>query len=324
MKKIFTFTLVALLLFNARIGNANAVWSNVASDVAIRISEEMAIEIRIIINATAKMFAIKQVQSTIQSSLAGASDSPKYIKNYRDFLINNPREEAKVVANDFLTATLQGRTSGGGYVSANMTGTEEGISANMTYSDYLENSVKAVIEGNSEGVKVTIEDICNPLEKNGGIFAQGDWDCFSEMMDNQLNLPVGLSIATEGYLNQKTAEYQLEAKAIADSSEGGFLPIIDVNGNVTLPAGITADLQAKIVTLPIDSIANSDSEAFSTLIESFAVSTISEVVQYGLGETERSYRNTSNKFSSRINASYSDKLGEQGPEVMFNADLLWR
>lgn len=319
MKKVLPFIFLVVLAFNVNINNADAVWSNVASDIGIRISEELSIEIRIIINAAAKMFAIKQVQTTIQSSLAGASDSPKYIKNYRDFLITDPRDKAKVSTNDFLTAALEGRTSGN-YISANVTGTEEGISANMTYSQYLENIGKVVIEGNNEGVKVTIEEICNPLD---GLFSQGNWDCWDEYSGNDMHKGVGVSVITRGVLEEKTGEYQLEAQTMAQASKGGFLPVIDVNGNITLPAGITADLQAKIVTLPIDSIANSDSEAFSTLIESFAVSTISEVVQYGLGETERSYRNTSSKFSSKFNDSYSDSVGNN-LGAKFNTDLLWQ
>lgn len=321
MKKIFTFIFLFILIFNTKISKADAIWSNVASDIAIEVSREVRIQIRIVVNAQAKMMAIKQVQSTIESSLVGASDSPKYIKNYRDFLVTSPYESAQIATNEiFLTAALEGKTSGGGYVSATMTGTEEGISANMTYNDYLKNIGEVAIKGNDEGVKVTIDDICNPLE---GLFSQGDWDCFSEIMDNQINLPVGLAVATESYLNQKTEEYQLEAKVMAQSSEGGFLPIIDVNGNVTLPSGITADLQTKIVTLPIDSVANSDSDVFSTLAQALTINTINKITQNGIGEVEKSYRNSSDKFSSRFGVSFTDALEKNGPETNFNMDLLW-
>ena len=302
--------------FNVSVKDTKAIWSNVASDVALRMSEEMMIEIRIAINAAAKMAAIKQVQNTIQSSLAsGGNDSPKYITNYREFLITSPHDQAKVVTENFLTVTLKGQTSGN-YVSANFTG---GEGVQISYQQYLSNIGQVVIEGGVQ-VEVDIMEICDPLE---GLFSQGNWDCFETMMNNPINTPVGLAIATEGYLNQKTAEYQLTAQGVVQSSAGGFLPIVDVDGKVSLPSGVVAELQIKRVTLPIDAIANSDSEAFSVLIESFAMTAISNVVNYGLGEVNKQFQNSSSQFSSKFNLEYSSALETNGPEMMFNSNSLY-
>jgi hypothetical protein len=91
-----------------------------------------------------------------------------------------------------------------------------------------------------------------------------------------------------------------------------------VSGNVTLPAGVVAELQIQGVTLPIAAIANSDSEAFSTLIESFAMTAISNVVNYGLGEVNKQFQNSSSQFSSAFNAEFDSALSVSGPEIMFD------
>ncbi len=317
MKKNILFILFLFFVFNINTKNVDAgVWSNVASDIAIEVSREIRIELRIAINAAAKMAAIKQIQNTIQSSLANGSNSPKYITNYRDFLIEEPYVQAQVSTEGFLTTTLKGQTSGN-YISANVDASAEGV--NLSYPQYLSNIGQVVIDGNVQA-EVDIMDICDPLE---GLFSQGNWDCFETMMNNPLNTPVGLAMATERHLAETTAELQLTAQGVAQSSNGGFLPITDSDGNITLPAGVVAELQIKGVTLPLDAIANSDSEAFSTLIQAFTMSAISNVVNYGLGEVNKKFQNSSSQFSSAFSVEYNNSLELNGPGIMFEGNLMY-
>jgi hypothetical protein len=313
MKKIIIVILVSLFLVKAQ--NAQAVWSNVGTDFGIFSAEQIAIQVRAALAASAKMFAIRQVQYTIDSLLSGGTASPRYIKNYQEYLFEDAKDQAIVMTEEFLTTSLKGKTSGNYYFSDMGGGSEEGVS--MGYNDYMESVGLSVIA--DEDTTVDITEVCDPMQ--AGIFEDGNWDCFNTMFSKQENLPVGLALTVEEHFANAASQYQKEAEVKAQSS--GFLPLFDENGDIKLPTGVNAELQIMGVTMPIDAIVNADTEVFATIIQAAAVTAITSVVEYGLGEVEKSYQDSVDKFSREYSTNFNNTSTELGPGVKFNTKLLY-
>ncbi len=297
-------TILIILSLISPIHYTNAIWSNVVSDFGVASYKQMLEEIRdqIVkaIEASAKMMAIKQATSVIETLLYGGSSSPRNIKNFQKFLIQDPHDKTITYAQDFLTNSLRGATSAD-YTPANGESGSDGLSA----------AIKAA--GDSvikewEGEKSDYNAYRSVCSNTTNYFADGNFDCYDTIINTAM--PFKMALDMDALM---TAKYQQEKeKATLEATSSGVLPAKNEKGDIINPKSIVEEIQLQRITLPLEALANGDSSAFSSLIQSFAVSLIVGVVERGLGEVEASVDENINAFERQYieqMGQYYDKIG---------------
>ena len=310
-KKTIATMLIALSLFSP-IHHTDAIWSNVVSDFGVAGFKQMLEEIRSqvvkALEASAKMMAIKQATSMIETLLYGGSSSPRNIKSFQKFLIQDPHDKALTYGQDFLTNSLRGSTSGD-YTPAN------GGSGSNDLSAAIQAAGDSVIKqwqggtSNYDAYRSACSDTTN-------YFADGNFDCYDAIINTAM--PFKMALEMDSVM---TAKYEQEKeKAALEATSSGVLPAKDDKGNIINPKSIVEEIQLQRITLPLEALANGDSGAFSSLIQSFAVTLIVGVVERGLGEVEESVDENVNAFERQ----YSEQMGEYydkvGPAINYAND----
>jgi len=302
-KKTIATILIILTLF-APVHYTRAIWSNVGSDFGVSTYKQMLEEIRSqvvkALEASAKMMAIKQATSTIETLLYGGSSSPRNIKNFQKFLIQDPHEKTLTYAQDFLTNSLRGSTSGD-YTST----------SGSSGGDGLSQAIKAAGEGvisQWEGGSSNYDAYRSACSDPSNYFANGDFTCFDTIIET--GMPFKMALDMDAVMN--TTFEQEQKKAALEATSSGVLPAKDAKGNIINPKSIVEEIQLQRITLPLEALANGDSGAFSSLIQSFAVTLIVGVVERGLGEVEAAVDENVNAFERQYTEQmgpYYDKIG---------------
>jgi hypothetical protein len=300
-KKIIVIILFCTLLITPARQVSAGYWSeNFSANAMKQMLEEISTQIREAIFSAAKMAAIKQATSSIENALYGGNSSPRNIKNFEEFLIQDPQEKAVTYAQDFLTTSLRGTTSGD-YTS--MSG-----SGGSGLSQALESAGESVIN-NLEGNSVPRVDYMEHCPSDGDFFADGNFKCFSAIMSNSLNTPIGMALAVDQVANTKYQQQKEVAELEATSS--GTLRQKDEQGNTVVPKSVVEEIQLQQITLPLEALANGDNNAFSSLIQSFAVQLVTNVIERGLGEVEQGIEQNLDAFERQ----YQDELGNLSDTV---------
>ncbi len=303
IKKI-TATIIIILTLFTPLYQTHAIWSNVASDFGVASYKQMLEEIRSqivkAIEAAAKMMAIKQATSTIEDLLYGGSSSPRNIKNFQDFLVQKPHDKTIAYAQDFLTNSLRGSTSSD-YTPAGGSGSGNNLSASLKAA-----GESVIAQWKGEGLNYdAYRNACSGLSNP---FAGENLDCYNAIINTAM--PIKVALDMDALMSAKYQEEQEKAKLEAVSS--GVLPAKDESGNITNPKSIVEEIQLQRIKLPLEALANGDSSAFSSLIQSFAVSLIVGVVERGLGEVESSAQENIKAFERQYQeqiGQYYDKIG---------------
>ena len=308
-KIIATVMIITCISIFPQRAHAAVAWGtlNIVGDMTKQMMEEISIQIRDAIFASAKMVAIKQATSTIETLLYGGSSSPRNIKNFEEFLITDPQETAITYAEDFLTTSLRGTTSGD-YTSS-------GGSAESALKEAITSAGEAVIES-AEGTDEMVVDLAECT--GDSFFSEGDYKCFSSIFSNPLNTPIGMALATDQVMQAKYQEEMAIAQLKATSS--GTLPQENEEGDVVNPSSVVEEIQLQQITLPLEALANGDSNAFSSLIQSFAVQLITGVVERGLGEVEQSIDENMDAFRDQYEEEMGDYYDAVGPAMEYAGD----
>jgi hypothetical protein len=320
--KIFIRTLILILVFTCTFvfhtpktyAATGVAWGtlNIVGDIWKQMAEVIYTEITNAIKASAKMMAIKQATSVIESLLYGGSSSPRNITNFNDFLITDPADNAITYGQDFLTNTLRG-TGSADYTSIG------GSSGGDNLTQMLQDSGQGVLD-QWEGKNTPTVDYaehCGDMS-DGNYFSDGNFKCFSAIMSNPVNTPIGMALAVDEATAIKYQQEKEVAMLIATST--GTLPDIDENGNVRLPKSVVEEIQLQQITLPLEALANGDSSVFSSMIQSFAVSLIVGIVERGLGEVEESVDKNVKSFTSQYEKEYGKMMEKIGPAASYSFD----
>lgn len=300
----------ALIMFSLSLPYHNAhagYWGeNFMANGVKQLLEEISVQIREAIASTAKMVAIKQATSSIESLLYGGSSSPRNIKNFEEFLIEDPQEKAITYAEDFLTTSLRGTTSGD-YTSS-------GGSAASSLKTAIESAGESIIDSKDGNQMVVDLADCT----GDSFFSDGDYKCFSSIFSNPLNTPIGMALATDQVLQ---ASYQKEKEiAQTEATSSGVLGQKNEKGEITNPSSVVEEIQLQQITLPLEALANGDSNVFSSAIQSFAITLITDVVERGLGEVEQSIDENMDAFRRQYEEEMGDYYDTVGPALEYSND----
>jgi len=287
-KGIALILIIFTLTLPAHYTHAGVWGENFPANAVKQLLEEISIQIREGISSAAKMAAIKQATSMIESALYGDSSSPRNISNYYDFIISDPTDKTITYAEDFLTNTLRGTTSGD-YTSSG--------------GGSLSQSIEKAGQNSIDSWKGKIATV-NYAEHCPNGIESGDINCLIHVMQDKQNNPIGMTIIMDAALAGQYEVEQKQAELIATST--GVLPTFDEDGKVKLPSALVNEVQLQQVTLPLQALANGDSGVFSSAIQSFAVGLIMNIVNEGIQEASDAVDKNMNSF----NKQYDEQMGE--------------
>lgn len=303
-KKIITIFLITIMCTTPLYRVQAGYWGeNFGANSYKQMLEEMSRKIMEAINAAAKMAAIKQATSTIENLLYGGSSSPRNIQNYNEFLIQDPQNKAVTYGQDFLTNTLRGTTSAD-YTSFTASSGSDGLGA------ALEMAGQGVIDS-WEGNDAPTVDYMEYCSDSSDLFADGDFRCFSAIMSNPINTPIGMALAVDQVTAAKYQQEKEVAQLIATST--GALPQLDESGNVTLPSSVVEEIQLQQITLPLQALANGDASVFSSMIQSFAITLLTKIVNDGMSEAQEQMNKNSTAFQNQFQSQFGDIQQSLGP-----------
>ncbi|PID51874.1 MAG: hypothetical protein CR972_04880 [Candidatus Moraniibacteriota bacterium] len=268
--------------------------------------EEISTQIREALASSAKMIAIKQATATIETLLYGSNSSPRNIKNFEEFLIEDPTEKAITYAEDFLTNSLRGTTSGD-YISS-------GGGVESELKNAIQSAGESVINSAKGG-----QTYVNLTECTGNtIFSEGDFDCFEQLLSAPQNNPIGMALTMDQTMRSNYEKEKEIAELRATSS--GALDQQDEKGNTVLPKSIVEEIQLQQITLPLEALANGDSSVFSSAIQAFAVTLITNVVNRGLSEVDQAIDENMNAFRNQYVKEMGGLYSEIGPVLQYTGD----
>lgn len=287
----------------------------------------MAQQVRDAVNAAAKMAAIKAVTQTIDSLVFGKSSSPRTISNFTDFLVTDPMNKTIAYGQDFLTQTLRGMGSGD-YTSAS-----GGVGGDFL-TQMLQDTGNRVLDDWRGKNMPTVDymDYCNlsggsgmgganyltGQSSDGGIFADGNFLCFSAIMSNSVNTPIGLAMALD---QEMLAKYQQEkdvASLMATST--GILPELDAYGNVKKSLNDVQNLMNMPFRIWEEALANADSKAFATLIQAYVVAMIADIAERGFSTVGDAVSNNVATMGNKYQQEYGKVLDRVGPTASYARD----
>ena len=278
------------------------------SEIMGQMMTAMREQMIVAINSMVKMMAIKQATSTIESLLYGDNASPRNITNFQDFLINEPMDKTITYAQDFLTNSLRGTTSSDYTSSSGGSGGDELAQA-------IENAGQSIIDSweKPDSNYTAYQDVC-PDPSN--VFADGTLDCYNAIIES--GMPFKMALDMDALM---TTKFQQEtAKATLDATSSGTLSAKDENGNIILPSSMVEEIQLQRITMPLQALANADSNVFSMVIKSFVVTLISQVIQRGVSQAQENINNNMKAFQDKYNSQLEEKRNQVGPAMDYTND----
>ncbi len=222
--------------------------------------------------SAAKMAAISQATSTINSLLYSANQ-PRNIGNYVTFLAEIPYQEASTYAENFLTEAMRGASSG------DFTG-----GGGSELSDNVETAGQFTLAALTDTSTPTIDfqDECT----GENYFSEGNFKCFTKIISNSLNMPIGMAVATEDAFVQ--SYNQKKEMQEANAAYSGVISSMDDDGNIKLPSALVLEIQNQQIKLPLAALAAGDTSVFSSVIKSFAATLTTKIVTEGIQQTSQS------------------------------------
>jgi hypothetical protein len=179
-----------------------------------------------VILGAVKAAAISSVINQVDRLLGGVgAASPRYIRNYDDFLREQPGIEAQAIVHNFLIKTYRGKSS-----TANYTGAEGATAHEGSHATRVEQAARNALERNEEAYD--LDEYCRNVRDP---LREGDWRCQDAYWSNPLNNQTGAALRAESEYEAIREELRYQRQIMATSD--GFLPAFDRNGRVITPSG---------------------------------------------------------------------------------------
>ncbi len=215
-----------LVLFFPQGASADAWGANYAAALMKDALEQIREGIKGTILGAVKAAAISSIITQTDRLLGGVgANSPRYIRNYDDFLREQPALEAQTIVHNFLIRTYRGKGSSANYTAA---GAVAGLQGN--HAARVEAAARDAIKVREEAYDLDehCSSVTDPLR-------EGDWRCQDAYWSNPLNNQTGAALRAEAEYEAIREELRYQRQIIATSD--GYLPAFDKNGRVVTPSG---------------------------------------------------------------------------------------
>lgn len=265
-----------------------------------------------VIIGAVKQAALQKVASALDSA---GGKGEKYIRNYADFLVQDPKARADDGVMKYIRDTVRGKT-GLDYRSISNT--------SNAYIEYLERNVRKSVglESNSVG-GTTIDQHCNSYDVNGmpqffGSADQPNFACFDAFWQPNNN-PILLGIQAQTVREQ--IEQSEKEIALAKATGTGILPTTDKSGDVIQPVSVIEALQKAPVDLYVNAAASEDGTFATAIVAAITAKAINKIVAKTTDNP--TIRNAFEQAGAEAVRNRRNTEQSQGPAVIFNENAVY-
>jgi hypothetical protein len=258
-----------------------------------------------------KQEAAQQIDDTVNNAIGGGLGGPKFITDWKQYLILDAQKNTDVYVNNLLTQTYSGRGSslysyGGNQSNSAPSGSynlnsgvkistlasslsKEGVGGN--YFNNMINQAKNSLD--SSGLPKP--DIQNYTSNPQNLFAEG-WAAPIKFFGNPANTEMGLELNLSMEKMSKLQEEQISAQTQAIANQG--YKALMKNGEVVTPGATLAAIQANTEDLGNKIVAGASSvpEVITALVSRL----LSKALDQGLSSASSSINNLSSKVQTNI------------------------
>ena len=301
---ICTALLVACLFFAYPQKSEAALWPGIDPEIT-RVLDTVYDMIQGMIMGALKQGGVKMINSQVDGMMSGQgmSGGAAFITDWKDYLIDQPKDDAKLYMNSYLSKMTSGAGSSVmGYVAEGFS--QEGGS----YAHTLTQAVKDNLEFGDAPIAFSYE---------GDPAAMFDGKDFKmlELYTSGVNNPWSFEMEAEYAYDKKLAEEEAVTQARAVAYQGFTGTESGGDGTVTFPGILTKEIAANVEDLPNKVIAAAKS--IPEVITSIVSQMITKKIQQGFSGVQKkaqSKSSTQYKFSTSTNKA----MDTLGPGARFN------
>ncbi len=301
MKKILSIQLVILVLI--LFPQPTYAWGDGIPGALLKQSmEQIQRGIEGTILGAVKTAAVTSIANQVDRLLGGTGvGSPRYIRNYDDYLRLQPQLEAETAVHNFLARTYRGLGSTSNY---NSLGGSLAVQGNYE-TKLIDNTKNSVLKKGTYAYD--LNERCNNPEQAFKEGSEGLFACIDAWKNNPANNPYGAALLAEGEYRRVRDEIRFQRQIMATSS--GFLPNVDPKtGQILAPSGTVAAVynDAKTLASKIITAANNPAELASGVVFALVNRTINTIAYKAAGAVESVVDKTVGKAVTEINRISGD------------------
>jgi hypothetical protein len=309
-KNILIIVFLAIFLSAAPVGapKTQAFWGEIVEsmlDYAMSMVKDVLIGmINNMLKQQASQMLIKMVDKLASGSSSGGS---AFITNWQDYLVQQPRNQARSYMNDYLSQITVGRNSFTGYQAEGFFSAGTGsyfanlgeVAKNsfdppLLVPTYEGNPSQMFDNGNFKNMQLYLSGVNNPWAMS--ILAQNEYET---QLDENKSVNQAQSVAYQGFTG-------------AGNDGTG-------KGNITYPGILAKENIADIQNIP--NMALSTATHLGEVVAAVISTTITKSIQQGFGGAKRNAQRNIYDVQSRINSGMNNMINTSGPGARFDSGI---
>jgi len=257
--------------------------------------------------------AINQQMDSLLST-GGANGGPMFITDWDDYLINQPKNDADVFINDYISETTSGKGSLSNYEPAENVGIAmrnyEGVGdGSFAYGSLLNKASAATAGGASVGgnfmmqmaqgaLALTVNQKKPQVTYEGNpnqMFASGNMKNMSMYLSG-INNPWAYNMNVQNEYQKKLEDNKFVAKSMSDAYQG-FTGVGGKN-SISNPGSLIKDMKSSYQGINIGTIVNAQS--LSEVITGAVSSATAKAVSMGIGSVQARITQKTSSLNLRV------------------------
>ena len=222
-----------------------------------------------------KKEAINTINIQIENLVGGTEGSEMFVTNWRDHLINRPKNKASLFLNDYLSQSTRSRNTNSSYSA-------EGCGGSKNYYNELSTNAKTKIEASNSVPEATYEGDPAQMFQNGNLKSMG-------VYLSGVNNPWSFNASTESAYNKRLEEEKDVAgkKIVANQGFNGT----SADGETeTYPGILTKERLANIEDIPNKTLASA--QTIPEILTAMITQMLTKSVQSGFSSLQKRRNNS--------------------------------
>ncbi|MEI7425417.1 MAG: hypothetical protein WCK16_00630 [Candidatus Moraniibacteriota bacterium] len=325
-KIISGFFIFLLILFSFSCPKKAQAWDAMAASVYETVVAEISYSIKGMMMGSLKQAAIKMLSKQMDRFISGVGgNGARFITNWEDYLVNNPKRNATNYANDYISRLTSGRGSVNYKKASNSvlgasTIAGEGFGRGAVLGDDAADITSSSL---SENIQTLGENITEPKEwrlsydgdpaemfqsdslANMNLYLMGDgnggntiWDA-----DSAIRAEYNTALAKE------------KATATAEGIAGGGFLSEKIDGMIAKPGILYKEMEANMENLP--NLAISSATSIGELVAATVSKAIAGAVNKTISGVENKINKEVNKVTDKAVNQVNKKVNAYGPGALY-------
>jgi hypothetical protein len=329
-KIISGFFIFLLILFSFSCPKKAQAWDAMAASVYETVVAEISYSIKGMMMGSLKQAAIKMLSKQMDRFISGVGgNGARFITNWEDYLVNNPKRNATNYANDYISRATSGRGSVS-YKKANNSVLGASTIAGEGFDRERVLGLSTTSGGASldENIQVLGQKILEPQEwRNTYVDKNGSSDP-TEMFKSDSLANMNLYLMGDGNggntiwdadsairAEYNTALAKEKATATAEGLSGGGFLSEKIDGMIAKPGILYKEMEANMENLP--NLAISSATSIGELVAATVSKAIAGAVNKTISGVENKINKEVNKVTDKAVNQVNKKVNAYGPGALY-------